>query len=106
MLMEEKCGWWVAPTPGALAEALRIATSLSALERSRMGDRGRKVVQERFGWPKIAEEMLELYRWVIRGGARPGSVRADQRLVIAGWEQDGDKGKLIKEFEDFTCGRP
>jgi glycosyltransferase involved in cell wall biosynthesis len=74
-LVEEGCGWWVAPTPGDLAEALRMATSLSALERRRMGDRGRAVVQERFGWRGIAEEMLGVYWWAMRGGAQPGSVR-------------------------------
>jgi poly(glycerol-phosphate) alpha-glucosyltransferase len=54
-----------------MAEGLAQLVSMSDGERTAMGQRGRDLVERQFSWPKIAAEMLTVYRWVVGGGARP-----------------------------------
>lgn len=42
-------------------EGLRVLLVMSDRERALMGARGRKLVEEKFTWPKIASQMLALY---------------------------------------------
>jgi len=39
-----------------------------------LGDNGRRLVAERFTWPKIATQMKSVYEWVLGGGAKPDCV--------------------------------
>lgn len=75
-LEEEKCGWWVHPTVGALTGALREAVSLSEKERSEMGERGRTLVEENYSWPGVARQMEAAYRWLLHDRSRPEFVQA------------------------------
>jgi len=47
-------------------------------ELREMGARGRRLVQERFTWPRVAAEMIEVYDWVLGRGPRPGCVRLNR----------------------------
>lgn len=69
-----RCGWWIQTGTNPLAEALRHAIHLSDAEREEMGNRGRRLVQDRFAWPAIAREVRALYQWTLGTGQRPGSV--------------------------------
>lgn len=71
------------------AAAMRIETdppvlaSILArnLERSDLRDygrSGRRLVEERFGWAKLAAQHVEVYRWMLDGGAPPPCVEAEQ----------------------------
>ncbi|MGH8560325.1 MAG: glycosyltransferase [Methylococcales bacterium] len=71
------CGWWVDIGVEPLAAALCEAVSLSDTERNTMGLRGRKLVEERYGWPGIAADMRTVYEWVLGGGAKPACVITD-----------------------------
>lgn len=62
------------PDPTALATALRRLFALSPAERTAMGAAGRALVAERYSWPQVARQTLELYRWILGGGQRPGFV--------------------------------
>jgi glycosyltransferase involved in cell wall biosynthesis len=62
------------PDPAALAASLRQLFALSPSDRAAMGAAGQALVQERFSWPVVAEQTLELYRWILGGGERPGFV--------------------------------
>lgn len=75
-LVEHDCGWWVDIGVDPLAEALREAMLCSAAERQEMGLRGRKLVQDKYSWPTIADEMAAVYRWVLGQGPKPVSVWA------------------------------
>jgi glycosyltransferase involved in cell wall biosynthesis len=69
------CGWWVEPRAEAIAGALRKATALDPDERTAMGTRGRRLVEEQYSWPGVAEEMTAAYRWLLGEGSRPASIQ-------------------------------
>jgi len=66
-LVTRDCGWWVDIGVEPLAAALREATSLSDQQRYEMGQRGRRLVEEKYAWPKIARDLLATYNWVLDG---------------------------------------
>jgi glycosyltransferase involved in cell wall biosynthesis len=68
------CGWWVEPTQSALAKALAAGTSASANLRREMGRRGRKLIETRYCWPRVAEQMASVYRWIQDRDATPACV--------------------------------
>lgn len=74
-LVTYDCGWWVAPEPKAITEALRSAMLRTPEERRAMGARGRRYASERFSWDSVGAQMVEMYRWVVTGGAVPSCVR-------------------------------
>ncbi len=43
-----------------------------------MGGAGRQLVTERFHWPQVAAQSLDLYRWLLGGGAQPGFVSIEK----------------------------
>lgn len=73
-LLTHRCGWWVDIAVEPLAAALREAVSLSDSERLGMGRRGQDLVAEKYAWPRIAGEMIGVYRWVAGRGPMPACV--------------------------------
>lgn len=74
-LVERDCGWWTEVGAEPLAAAIRAAAGLGDAERGAMGTRGRRLVEERFGWPAVARRMLSLYRWLMDPGDAPEWLR-------------------------------
>jgi poly(glycerol-phosphate) alpha-glucosyltransferase len=87
VLMTTECNLPEGFTAGA---ALRIGTDSASIaaglhgllemtdeNRHAMGDRGRALVSEKFSWPKIAEQMREVYSWVLGGGDPPETVKLE-----------------------------
>jgi glycosyltransferase involved in cell wall biosynthesis len=64
------CGWRVAPTADALAEALRRATACDVATLRIMGAAGRALVAADYGWAGIAAAFLKLYGDLAGGGQR------------------------------------
>jgi glycosyltransferase involved in cell wall biosynthesis len=67
-------GWHVAPDPESLAAALAEAMALAPAQRAAMGARGAALAAKEFGWTRIAERLLAIYRWLLAGqpaDARP-----------------------------------
>ena len=64
------CGWWVDPSEAGLCNALREAFTQPAGGLIEMGVRGRQYVQ-RYDWLVIADQMFDVYRWVLGQGALP-----------------------------------
>ena len=58
---------------GALL-GLEKLISMSRDDLRAMGARGRRLVEERFTWDRIAAEMASVYRWVLGRGPRPDCV--------------------------------
>ena len=61
-LLTHRCGWWVAPTPDGVREGLRAALASNETERRAMGERGRALIADAYGWDRIARRMVEMYR--------------------------------------------
>ncbi len=40
-------------------------------DRRAMGNRGRNLVETKFSWSRIGEQMCSVYEWVLGGGALP-----------------------------------
>ena len=64
------CGWWVDVGAGPLAVALKEAMSLADEERAAMGETGRRLVELRYSWPRVAEAMEGIYRRVTQGAPK------------------------------------
>jgi poly(glycerol-phosphate) alpha-glucosyltransferase len=63
------------PEVDSIAEGLLRFFAMSEGEQKAMGLRGRRLVEERFTWKKIAEDMCNVYRWVRDGDTPPDCVR-------------------------------
>ncbi len=63
------------PTPESLAEGLRNILGMSASERRAMGQRGLRLVERQFTVARVAADMLEVYKWLLGGGAPPECVK-------------------------------
>ena len=61
--------------PDGLADSL--SASLSEGDLNEFGVEGRRLAEEKFAWPHIAEEHLRVYRWMLNRGDKPDCVRLD-----------------------------
>jgi glycosyltransferase involved in cell wall biosynthesis len=69
-LKERGCGWCVAPSPEALAEGLRQATSRDLATLRAMGAKGRTFVSAQFGWDAVANQLVATYEQAIAARRR------------------------------------
>jgi len=60
-----KCGWWIDVGVEPLVKALDAAISLSDAERREMGERGRRLVEEKYTWDAVVKKVVEGYERVI-----------------------------------------
>ncbi len=60
-----RCGWWVDVGVDPLVEALRDAMSLTDEERRVMGENGRRLVERKYQWERIAAEMVGAYQRIV-----------------------------------------
>lgn len=58
-------GWWIEPKVAALRTALDEAMGKSAEELAKMGGRGRRLVEERYGWEAAAARLVRAYEEVL-----------------------------------------
>jgi poly(glycerol-phosphate) alpha-glucosyltransferase len=63
------------PDVASLTQALRTLFAMSKSDREEMGLRGRHLVEQKFSWPRVAEQMVAVYQWVLGGGQRPDCVQ-------------------------------
>ena len=75
-LRTRQCGWWIDIGVEPLAAALREAIELSDQERYEMGQRGRRLVEEKYSWPQIGRDMLAVYDWILGQAPQPPCVRS------------------------------
>jgi poly(glycerol-phosphate) alpha-glucosyltransferase len=67
----------VRPEAESIADGLKRLLSMPDAERRQMGSNGCDLVASRFAWPKIAAQMIEVYKWVLGQGPQPDCVRLD-----------------------------
>jgi glycosyltransferase involved in cell wall biosynthesis len=64
----------IAPDAAGVARGLSVLFEMGDAQRKAMGARGLKLVQGRFDCRRTAEQMRDVYLWLVGGGPRPGSV--------------------------------
>jgi glycosyltransferase involved in cell wall biosynthesis len=69
-------GLQVEPTEDGMALGLHELLRASDAEREQMGRNGRVLVETGYTWDRIARQMVELYQWLVGGGAPPACVEA------------------------------
>ena len=60
-LKDYKAGWWIDIGVEPLRKALEEALSMSPVALQKMGDNGRRLVNERYSWEKVGVQMEESY---------------------------------------------
>ena len=73
-LATHQCGWWTENGPEGLAVGLRDALGRSDDERAEMGQRGRRLVEDKYSWPGIAAQMCAVYHWMLGEGTKPNCI--------------------------------
>lgn len=61
-------GWWIDIGADPLAKALTNAMNLSELERFQMGKNGRQLVINNYSIESVAQKMIILYEFILKGG--------------------------------------
>jgi len=69
-----RCGWWRDNSAEIIAEVINEILSLSDAELLEMGRRGRMLIEEKYEQHKVAQMMLDLYRWMLGEGEKPAFV--------------------------------
>lgn len=64
----------VAPDCEATERGLRQLLTRSPDELAEMGRTGRRLIERSYTWHRVAEQTLQLYRWLATGGDRPDFV--------------------------------
>lgn len=70
-------GWWIDIGVDPLVNALKEAMELSDLERQKMGENGRKLVEENYSIGTVSKQMIELYDWILENKEKPSFVFLD-----------------------------
>jgi glycosyltransferase involved in cell wall biosynthesis len=58
----------------SISEVLKTMVDSSAAERREMGARGQSLIQTKFNWQLVANQMREVNFWLVRGGPPPDTV--------------------------------
>lgn len=75
LLAEHRLGWWVEPTPEALASAIAEVIDARPATLADMGRRAQAYVAEHFAWSGIARKMADCYDWLCERGPVPDCIR-------------------------------
>jgi glycosyltransferase involved in cell wall biosynthesis len=70
-LVTHRCGWWTPVGVEGIASALKEATRFDDAIRNEMGCRGRALVESKYGWSAVAQQMMQTYRWMLGQRNRP-----------------------------------
>lgn len=74
---EQNAACEIEPEARSITEGLSQLFRLTTDERAGIGHQGRALVEQRFTWPRIAEEMHAVYQWTLGAGPQPDCVQID-----------------------------
>lgn len=74
-LIPRGCGWWTDGGSEPLSIALADAMNLPRQTLKSMGAKGRGWMAQEFSWVKVAEDMRQVYRWLLDKEQVPDTVR-------------------------------
>ena len=69
-----QCGWWVNNDLETLTDVLREVLSLDRRLLYEMGERGRRLVLEKYAVNVVSEQMGQLYGWLTGNSEKPDFV--------------------------------
>jgi glycosyltransferase involved in cell wall biosynthesis len=75
-LESHRCGWWIDLEHTAIKRSIEDALRLSPDDLREMGRRGRVLMQEKFSWKRVAEQMKDSYQWLLGRADKPNCVDA------------------------------
>lgn len=64
-LVDYRCGWWVSPGVKDISNALKAAIECDPKELMRMGQRGRRLVINKYSWNKIGCDGFNVTKWLL-----------------------------------------
>ena len=59
--IQGSCGWWIDRDRDSLVAAMNEAMSLTDVQRQEMGERGSRLIGEKYAWSVIARQMIDGY---------------------------------------------
>jgi poly(glycerol-phosphate) alpha-glucosyltransferase len=68
---------FIEPDAQSIAHGLEQLWAMSDADRRLLGARGRHLVEQKFSWKTIADDMYRVYEWVLGGGPVPSCVVTD-----------------------------
>jgi glycosyltransferase involved in cell wall biosynthesis len=74
-LQEKGCGWWIPVGAQSLTITLREALALPQNVRNEMGSRGKALIGSKYSWSKIAQQMVDVYNWILGSNDLPSCVK-------------------------------
>lgn len=69
------CGWWIDAGVDSLAATLTEAAAMPRQTLKNMGAKGREWMAKKFSWEGVADDMLQVYRWLATKSDMPPTVR-------------------------------
>jgi len=70
-LNSASCGWLTSVEESEIEKALAEALALPGASRHQMGERGQKLIQEKYSWPAIGQQLADIYQWVCGHADKP-----------------------------------
>ena len=74
LLKERECGWWQEPSVENIVSAMRQILMMYPEELDKMGAKGYQLVKEFFAAETVAQQMTELYNWIVTKQSKPSFV--------------------------------
>lgn len=72
---QAKAALEIRPEPDSITDGLKKFISLSVDEQKEIGINGLELVKDKFTWPKIAAQMIDVYKWILGRSPKPECVR-------------------------------
>ena len=69
-----RCGWWVPYSQEGITYAVRSALNVTQGKLDILGANGKRLMEEKYSVPAIAQKMKDLYSWIIDGNDKPSFV--------------------------------
>jgi len=74
---EEEAALKIDPAPSSIEGGLDQLFAHSEGQLAEMGERGRALVEQKFTWDAVAEQMYDVYRWMLGEEETPSCVRLE-----------------------------
>ncbi|MFT4061213.1 MAG: glycosyltransferase [Edaphocola sp.] len=70
-LETHNCGWWIDYSPESITHSIQQALDTPTEALQKMGKNGRQLLEEKYTVETVAKKMYEVYKWILKEGARP-----------------------------------